>query len=546
MAAVEGTPPTRGRRPGGGPVPIAWIALAVFALATALYANTARNGFSHDDLPLIENNPLLDDLGNVPRFFAMDYFAPSGRSGLYRPLVNTSYAVDRALYGEDAGGFHVTNTLLHAGVSVLVLLLVWSLTRDRGIAAATGLLFAAHAVHTEAVASLTLGRPDLLAALFGLGTLWLHVRARGAPPGPRGAYRAGSFACYLAGLFCKESAFTVFGLVVAVDWIYRADAARPTLAALGRTLREGLRPTYLPLLLLTGAYLALRLLAHGGLGVSEAFHFIDNPLAYVDPLTRVVNALWILYLYLGLFLFPLHLSHDYSYDHIPLIEGPGDPRVALLVLLLAATAALVVWSWRRHRHVFFGLVFFAIAFSVGSNVLAPITTMMGERVIYFPSLGLCLVLAVALRGAARALARPPGARRALFAALLAVVVGLNGARTIVRNGDWIDMHTIRIRDAEAYPRNAKIQTNAGYSLRILGEPTRALRHFDAAIAIVGSPELWVEPYRGKVLALMDLGRDAEARAVFHEMRPFSRDPRDERIRAALAARLRERERGRSP
>ena len=520
------------RRPGR----LVSLSLAVFALSTVLYANTARNGLAHDDFPLIRDNPLLWNLGNVPSFFTLDYFAPHGRSGLYRPLVTTSYALDRALYGSDVGGFHVTNTLLHGAVSVLVLLLVWSLTRAAGVALATGLLFAAHAVHTESVASLSLGRPDLLAALFGLLTLQLHVLARRAAPERRWRFQAGSVVCYGLGLLCKESAVTVLGLVFLIDWVYPPQAARPSLAGLASTLRARFASSYLPLLLLTGVYLGARVAVNGPLGISPAFTFVDNPLAYVEAPWRIVNATWILFRYLGLFLLPLHLSHDYSYDHIPLIGSLGDPRLLALVLLVVASAVVVGWCYRKNRGLLFAIGFFLISISVGSNVAAPITTMMGERVLYFPSVGLCLAFVLALRGACEAVWGSPRARTAVFVGVMGLVVALNGWRTVVRNPDWRDMHTIRLRDVAVHPRNAKLQTNAGYSYRMLGQSEQALEHFDAAIAIVGTPERWVEPFRGKVVVLIDLGRIEEARAVYGQVSPELRDARDALIEAVLSAR----------
>lgn len=510
-------------------------ALAVFALSCVLYANTAANGLAHDDFPLIQDNPLLWDLGNVPRLFTLDYFAPHGRSGLYRPLVTTSYAFDRALYGTEVGGFHVTNSLLHGAVGVLVLLLVFAITRDTGIALATALLFAAHAVHTEAVASLSLGRPDLLAALFGLLTLQLHVLARSAP-GRRWGFQAGSLVCYGLGLFCKESSVTVLGLVVLIDWIHPPGDARPSLTALGTTLRTRFVFSYLPLLLLTAAYLGVRVAVHGPLGISRAFTFVDNPLAHVETHWRIVNATWILFRYLGLFLLPLHLSHDYSYDHIPLIRSLDDPTLVALALLVAASAVVVAWCHRNQTGLFFAIAFFLVSISVAANVAAPITTMMGERVLYLPSVGLCLAFVLALRGACEALWNSPRARAVAFVGVMGLVIALNGLRTVLRNPDWRDLHTIRLRDVAVHPRNAKLQTNAGYSYRMLGEPEKALAHFDAAIAIVGTPERWVEPFRGKVIALIDLGRLEEARAVYREVSPDLRDSRDALIEAALSAR----------
>src|SRR5439155_26977661 len=99
-----------------------------------------------------------------------------------RPIVNFSYAIDRALWGVTPIGFHVTNVLLHILNVILLFALVRRLAddRDRGVLVAFGaaVIFAAHPMMTEAVGYIS-GRSELLCAAFFLpavmaGRRWLR------------------------------------------------------------------------------------------------------------------------------------------------------------------------------------------------------------------------------------------------------------------------------------------------------------------------------------------------------------------------------------
>ncbi|XP_023287557.1 transmembrane and TPR repeat-containing protein 1 [Orussus abietinus] len=64
--------------------------------------------------------------------------------------------------------YHATNIALHAAACILVTRVSLAVASLRpGFAALTGLLFAAHPVHTEAVTGIV-GRADVLACIFFL------------------------------------------------------------------------------------------------------------------------------------------------------------------------------------------------------------------------------------------------------------------------------------------------------------------------------------------------------------------------------------------
>jgi hypothetical protein len=95
-------------------------------------------------------------------------------TGLWHPLVWLSFMADYQLFGLNAGGYHLTNLILHI---VSTLLLLWLFNRMTGAvwrSAFVAGLFALHPLHVESVAWIA-ERKDVLSAFFWMLTLCLYV-----------------------------------------------------------------------------------------------------------------------------------------------------------------------------------------------------------------------------------------------------------------------------------------------------------------------------------------------------------------------------------
>src|SRR5439155_17873048 len=77
---------------------------AAALLGGLLYLNALHNPFVYDDYHIVVENPSIRHLGNLRGILLYR---------VTRPIVNLSYAIDRALWGTQPFGFHVTNVLLH-------------------------------------------------------------------------------------------------------------------------------------------------------------------------------------------------------------------------------------------------------------------------------------------------------------------------------------------------------------------------------------------------------------------------------------------------
>jgi 4-amino-4-deoxy-L-arabinose transferase-like glycosyltransferase len=86
-----------------------------------------------------------------------------------------SFILDYELYGLNAGGYHLTNLLLHLANTLLLFLVLKRMTGALYRSAFVAALFALHPLHVESVAWVT-ERKDVLSTLFWMLTLWAYGR----------------------------------------------------------------------------------------------------------------------------------------------------------------------------------------------------------------------------------------------------------------------------------------------------------------------------------------------------------------------------------
>ena len=128
----------------------------------------ARISSNIDDDAYVTKNPYL------VRGLTADGLAwafTTSRTANWHPLTWVSLLVDSQCYGTSfAGGYHLTNVLLHAANAVLLFLLLRRMTGQLWPSALVAALFAVHPLRVESVAWVT-ERKDVLSGLFGLLTL---------------------------------------------------------------------------------------------------------------------------------------------------------------------------------------------------------------------------------------------------------------------------------------------------------------------------------------------------------------------------------------
>jgi tetratricopeptide (TPR) repeat protein len=422
--------------------------LLVFAAAWAAYWNSLDGEFVFDDTSLIQNNQQIRSLDwpSLKAIFGSHYWQTvAGQGGLYRPLTVLSYALNYAVGELDPWGYHFVNVLIHALNGVLVVLVVRELFGDTSFAFWSGLLFVLHPIRTEGVAYVV-GRAETLAALFFLLAWWCYLQGRWA----------GAGAAFLAAALSKESALTFLAVPVLSDLVRGRRGEWKAYGALGAA---------------AAAALGLRLAVLGSLAPLSV-NASANPLATVGTLERLLTAAAVFGKYLWLLVWPATLSADYSFNQIPVVKTAVDAGFLGGLAGLAVVGAGTAWGWRRLKPLFLCGAFFLATFSLTSNFLRPIGTIMGERLLYLPSLGFTCAAAYGLTRR----------RRAVWAA--AALALAYGGRTVARNADWQDPVTLFSSAVRVSPHSGLAQANLANGLLYRrSDAAGAARHALEAIRI---------------------------------------------------------------
>lgn len=421
--------------------------LVLLVLTALVYGNSLFNGFTMDDELYILRNP------QVTQHSLKLLFHPNVASNVFRPATFATLSLNWILAGYRPFGYHLLNLVLHAGVVLLLLLVLRNLLRrlpqGEFVSFAAALLFVVHPIHTEAVSSVV-GRSELLAAGFLLAAWLLHLRD----------WPVLSLASFAMALLSKESAVCLLPLIFAGDF------------ATGKW-KTGWR--YAGVAVLTAVYVAILWKVQGGHFGTGSVAVLDNPLTMLPAGLRILNAVRIAWKYVGLLLFPATLSCDYSYNQIPLFANLRH----LLFPVLAAAGVAGLWVWaivkRSPGFVVAGAIYFA-GFAITSNIVTRTGTIFGERLAYLPSAGFCLLVAVALAWVLQL-------KRAAALAILALTVATFGVRAVVRNRDWRDNDSLYLAAADAVPNSAKMRTFRGIIFLRRNQLDRSRSDLQAALQI---------------------------------------------------------------
>ena len=479
--------------------------LAVAIAAILPYAGTLGHGFALDDAAEVVQNGSIRSLASVPRMFTEGAWAGAGDPApIYRPLTTVTYALNHAAGGLAPLGFHLFNVLLHAVVSLLVLALALRLGLPLAAATAGAVLFAVHPVHVEVVANVA-GRKDALATAFAVLAVLAHARAVAAA-GRRWSILAPL--AFAAALLSKESGVAALGGIVAWDLLLGREAwtARRGRALL---LYAGYGATF-------ALYLAARWAAVGSLGIPVAtIPFVENPLPHLPVGPRLLTAIAVLGRGLGLLVMPVTLSPDYSYDAIPAAESFLAPRFLASFAAILAIGWGTLRAWRRSPVLAFAALWYGASVFPTSNLLVPVGTIFGERLLYLPSVALALGVAAL---AALALADPrPLLRRAAVAAGL--VVGLLFAgRSVAYASAWSDEVSLFSEAVRALPGSSKAHRLLGAALIEVGRLPEGIREIETAVgglSDVADPP--AEPFVELGVAYERLGRLDDAEAVYADL-----------------------------
>jgi hypothetical protein len=514
-----------------GSDPTFWIAMVpALALSALLFTRSLTTNFIFDEQEALLANPYVN--GKSLRFIDVihrDFWGlPAERSvGSYRPLPNVLWraiavglrglhgVVTRLTHTSSSYAlypwvFHWCNVVLHAVNAALLVCLVFHITRRRGLAWLTGLIFVACAVLTEAVSGVV-GTADVLGGLGAMLALAsLRLPLWGMP--------FGVAASILFGLGSKESAIVCVPLIpLAALWlapythperpisVVRCLAA--AVAAVGAFVfyvecRRRWFPCPTPPELLVPLPETAGRLARWMHAFLLWFHQpslpkdpLNNPLVRADTAHRIAGALRVYWRSLAQLVFPRSLSGDYSFPQEPVPDKLIFPESVLggAAIVLPPIVAIVLWframfARRRaaaprlmvvveggssrqtgtsapppyvagveHALLAVALVWVVVSYFPHSNIPVLLPTVRAERFLYFPAIGSSVALAMYF--AAFHAARVHAHTRRLGTVFFAAFFGFQCVSARLHALDYADDLVFWRATKNAAPRSAKAHLN---------------------------------------------------------------------------------------
>ena len=362
----------------------------------------------------------------------------------WHPLTWLSLMLDAQFYGLNAGGYHLTNLLLHLTNAALLFVWLRVATGARWPSALTAFFFVAHPLHVESVAWVT-ERKDVLSTLFFFLTLLAYTRYT---QGKGRAFYWLALALFAVGLTAKPMLVTLPPLLLLLDYwpLQRRNAVKR-----GRLLIEKT-----PFFVLMAVSCVVTVLAQRGSAMV--------PLGALPPVHRLASAALGYGTYLQKTFWPVGLGVYYPYWRAASFRWP-----VIWAIALAAISA-GVFTWRR------SLPFLLVGWCWFLGTLVPVIGVVqvggqavADRYTYLPHIG--LFIALFWTGAAvwqRWPASRPGMAGVAAAAAAACVVLSGWQAALWRNSLTLFQHTVSVT-----PPSTRLYHLLGDALLEAGRPADA-------------------------------------------------------------------------
>lgn len=425
-------------------------------LTASVYGGTLNYPFVFDDFNVVVQNPALRDISNIPRFFTT--LGPRGKTdttGLYRPIVFSSFTINYLLSGPNTFSYHLFDVFLHIINSFMLFLVITALQKaikheNPAIAFLFSALFCVHPVLTQSVIYIS-ARSVLIMTFFCLGSLLAYLKYKATDKALMLAFSAFLFAC---ALLTKESAPPFVVVIILTEFYFQ------------RKNRDRLRTAVMriiPFVAAAAIFIAVRSYFLSKAAVTLlGGGYVSHWLAEISVVPR----------YLLVILYPPQICIDHYIPDVQLsdpILWAGAGIIAALALVLyiilrkdALLACLLAWP----------------LFALLPEMILPVPERMVEYRLYLPMAGLMAFLCVAYSkwyvGASRT------ATRAVTAVMLVSLATL-GIFAYEAGKVWASPISIWQDAVRKNPYNSRAHYNLGVAYSEEGSHLKSEELMDNAI-----------------------------------------------------------------
>ena len=337
----------------------------VFIVAAVIVTHlpSIEGDFHFDDDHSIVENPYLQSIENIPKFFTdPSMFSRNEGSTMYRPLLLSTYVLNFLLGGFRADNFLFINLFVHTCVCILAFLFHKSMGIRFEISLVASMLFAVHPLVVEPINYIS-ARSTSLALLFALISVILYLRA--------GTISAvASFISYGLALCTKSSVILLPLLMMLID------------------MRKNQNFVYVRWRRLRGHFI-----------LSGFYFFVTHVIIYNAVLNAPARSFFeqictqskaiIYYLHLLIGLQPQSVDHAFN------TGSPSDWSVIFSSLAILSIVLISIRLFLSKTKVYSAYFSWVVLWLL-PTIVVPLNMLVNERRLYAPLLGLCLGFSVML------------------------------------------------------------------------------------------------------------------------------------------------------
>ena len=445
----------------------------VLAAAILPYLASLHYGFVHDDDAQVLSMSAIRSWSFVPGYFYKPI--PGFIVRYYRPLFFLWFRINSFLWNTHPWGWHLTNVILHAAASLLVMAVLRRYFKDPRCALAGALLFAVHPAHVETVAWVS-GCTDALMAVSLLGSLLLWMKNVEAPSS---LHRVGSLVCCATALFSKETA-----VILPILIFFHAFAGIPGAESDARTTRNRLRFAVLesvPYGAMAAAFLAVRHLVLRGMPATPE---------WISQTQTILTMPSLLLFYASHLIWPMRTSIFYDF---PIVSSAASAAFWAPIILFVGVA-LGFWTWFRRgkdtRILASALWFLLPIIPVLYIRMFRPDEFVHDRYLYLPVIALSILAGMLFESLWKT--QPDRKASTLPLALAIVIVVSLAVATVAGAQPWQSNLSLYTYAAQVAPNNTMGRNN-------LASEYAALGRYQDASDVLGAllkdhPNMWLANY----------------------------------------------------
>jgi Tfp pilus assembly protein PilF len=442
------------------------VGLTIF-LVFLIYSSNLDGPFLFDDGRNITNNPAI----RLTRLSWSGLTDAAFKSPLSnRPIAYVSFALNYYFHSYRTVGYHTVNIFIHLCTGLFLFLFLKTTLNLPPVRSRYGnpgwlpciaaLIWLVHPLQTQSVTYIV-QRMNSMASMFYILSILCYARARlEQRPAIQWTLAA---ACIISGLLAlgsKETAATLPLFILLYEWFFLQNLS-------GKWLKR-----HLPILFgLTIVFLGVSLIYLEGRPLEQILSRYE--LRNFTPLQRIFTQFRVLFLYLGLLIYPhpnrLNLDYDYPLSH-SLIDPPATLLALIAIIgLLGGSIRLA----KNDRLISFCILWYFGNLAIESSIIG--LEIVFEHRTYLPSMMIILMVAALVDRYLRS--------NLLKVASACAIVLVFSAWTYERNTLWNNAVTLWSDVVKKSPQKVRPHNNLGNALKRQGKIEKAIKHFNIALQI---------------------------------------------------------------